>query len=206
MQSEGRNARFLTCLFPHLSSPKPLSKSGQRGTGGGPEESSGRCQGDGGGGEWVWASVWVCMFWSWLPPQWKGAAMAVTCVRWGSEPVCTEHGPQAGAGSGGFSGSIMRRAIFWCDLSETFRVSLHWIGEVQRQGCGLPFEKKKKIDYIRGKWRATYAHWGFNAVCCLILGEIVVCIVKLEFKNLLTFLLLQGGRSTKLCPNTPWQL
>lgn len=143
MQSEGRNARFLTCLFPHLSSPKPLSKSGQRGTGGGPEESSGRCQGDGGGGEWVWASVWVCMFWSWLPPQWKGAAMAVTCVRWGSEPVCTEHGPQAGAGSGGFSGSIMRRAIFWCDLSETFRVSLHWIGEVQRQGCGLPFEKKK---------------------------------------------------------------
>lgn len=30
----------------------------------------------------------------------------------------------------------------WCDWSEAFTSSLHWIREVQRQGCGLSFENK----------------------------------------------------------------
>lgn len=50
MQSEGRNTRILTCLFPHVSTLKLFSESGQIGRDGG-RASGGRCQEDGGGGE-----------------------------------------------------------------------------------------------------------------------------------------------------------
>lgn len=145
MQSEGRNTRIhiLTRFFPHVSTPKLFPKGVKIGRDGGQKKSSGRWQGDGVGSEFecLCESIGSGSNSAQLPLQWKtGAAMAMTWGQGGqNRPVMNTV-----IWDWRFKRVHKPRAILWCDWSERLRGSLHWIGEVERQGCGLSFEKKKK--------------------------------------------------------------
>ncbi len=69
----------------------------------------------------------------------------------------------------------------WCEWSERFTGSLHSIGEVQRQGCGLWFEKKlsssegSEEEHMHAEDSVQFVVW-FE-------GEFVICNIKLVFAH-----------------------